>query len=319
MPLYALCEDFRDTDILIKNLEKILTFDLELDTGFLRVKKIVRGDLTKFNKYILKPSVFCIDRVLEYVECFKNSSGAFEVMPNDIEELIKTNALILTSKTFIPKPEHMPYINSLLHLKKMKVKNNYVPVHSNIKNDEGKLLYKLIKETNSKHVLEIGMAYGLSSLFILQSLKYFNNKSKNDKNEYSLTSIDPFQSTQWNNLGIENLVNAHLINNHKLIEEKSYITMPSLVQQKKQYDMIFIDGWHTFDYTLLDLFYSFLLLKKNGYIVIDDALHPGVNKVVKYVQDNYKFLKKTNTDVRTVAVYQKISEDTRAWNFHKDF
>jgi len=83
--------------------------------------------------------------------------------------------------------------------------------------------------------------------------------------------------------------------------------------------MIFIDGWHTFDYTLLDLFYSFLLLKKNGYIVIDDALHPGVNKVVKYVQDNYKFLKKTNTDVRTVAVYQKISEDTRAWNFHKDF
>jgi predicted O-methyltransferase YrrM len=317
-PLYALCENFRDVDKIIKDLEKIITFDCGKNMGFLKIKKIIRGDIDKFNKPITKITHFVLTRIEEYIKCFKNNKGELQKMPEDISKLIETNALILMSKTFIPKPEHMPYISSLLHLKKMKVNGNYVKVHSNIKNDEGKLLYSLIKETQSTQILEIGMAYGLSSLFILQSLKYFSIKH-NKKTDYNLTSIDPFQTTQWESLGVNNLINAHLNDNHTLIEEKSYIGMPTLLGNKKVYDLIFIDGWHTFDYTLLDLFYSFLLLKKDGYIVIDDALHPGVNKVTKYVQSNYPFLKKIDTEVTTVAVYQKIGDDHRAWNFHKDF
>jgi len=318
-PMYALCEDFRDIDKLEKDLKKILDFNFNKKLGFMKIKKIVRGNIDDFNKPIIKMSSFMLNRLTEYVNCFKNNKEEYEKMSDDVAKLIETNALILMSKTFIPKPEHMPYISSLLHLKKMKVNGNYVKVHSNIKNDEGKLLYSLIKKTQSTQVLEIGMAYGLSSLFILQSLKYFSVKHNKDT-KYNLTSVDPFQTTQWENLGVQNLINAHLNNNHTLIQQKSYIAMPILLNEKKLFDLIFIDGWHTFDYTLLDLFYAFLLLKKDGYIIIDDALHPGVNKVTKYVQTNYPFLKKIDTEVKTVAVYQKISDsDDRPWNFHKDF
>ena len=318
--LRIICTDFRDTDILIKHLEKILKMNIDINTGFLKIKKIIRGDIEKFNKTTLKPSLFLYNRVLDYINCFKNEKGEFETMSQDIKDLIIVTTISLSSlNLFIPKPEHMPYISSLLHLKKMKIGDKYIDVHSNIKKEEGKVLYKLIKDTKATRILEIGMAYGLSSLFILQSLKYFHHKYNNDDTNYRLTSIDPFQSTQWNGFGIKNLKNAKLYANHKLIEEKSYTALPELIKKEKIYDIIFIDGWHTFDYTLNDLFSSFLLVKLNGYIVIDDALHPGVNKVVKYIETNYQFLKKIDMGVKTLAIYLKIGEDKREWNFHKDF
>jgi predicted O-methyltransferase YrrM len=317
--LSIICTAFRDIEILIKHLEKILTFNITKNTGFFKIKKIIRGDIDKFNKTTLKTSVFEYNRKLEYIECFKNENKEFETMPLEIEQFIIGKAMFLVSKSYIPKPEHLPYISSLLHLKKMKVGDKYIDVHSNIKKEEGKVLYTLIKETKATQVLEIGMAYGLSSLFILQSLKYFHHKYNIEDISYRLTSIDPFQTTQWQGLGIQNLKNAKLFANHKLIEEKSYIALPKLINKKKIYDIVFIDGWHTFDYTLYDLFGAYLLVKINGYIVIDDALHPGVNKVVKYIETNYKFLKKVDMGVKTVAIYLKTGEDKREWNFHKEF
>ena len=44
-----------------------------------------------------------------------------------------------------------------------------------------------------------------------------------------------------------------------LIEEKSYECLPRLVNEKQIVDLIFIDGMHTFDYTLVDFFYGDLI------------------------------------------------------------
>jgi predicted O-methyltransferase YrrM len=103
---------------------------------------------------------------------------------------------------------------------------------------------------------------------------------------------------------------------HTLFEDKSYNVLPTLV--KKKYDFIFIDGWHTFDYTLLDFFYSSLILKIGGIIVIDDAYHAGVNKFMKYIDSNYPHFKRIPSP-STVCCYKKLSEDIRDWDFHKNF
>ena len=88
----------------------------------------------------------------------------------------------------------------------------------------------------------------------------------------------------------------------------------------KQFDLIFIDGFHTFDYTLVDLFYAILLCRIGGIIVIDDIKHAGVAQLIKYVDSNYKCLKRiTNTPTNTMATYMKISDDERKWNFHINF
>ena len=56
---------------------------------------------------------------------------------------------------------------------------------------------------------------------------YILSSSKN----ITLTSIDPFQKTQWNSNGLKLLTNSKLINRHKLIEQKSYQALPELSER----------------------------------------------------------------------------------------
>ena len=307
--LLIICYDFKDIDILIKHLEKILTFDLINDnTSFIKIKKIIEGDIDKFNKITLKVSNFILNRILDYVDCFKNNKNNLEIMNPEIENLIKTKAILFLSQNYTPRPDHLPYILSLLKFKKIKIGNEYIDIEKNITQKEGELFYELIKNINATHILEIGMSYGLSSLYILQSLKYFNNKY-NKNNDYSLTSIDPVQTSEWNNIGIENLKNAGLKEHHKLIEKKSYLALSKLIDKEKSYDIVFINGWLMFDYIAYDIFGSYILLKKNGYLVINNIKYPGIDKTIKFIKENYKYLKKINTNVNTIVVYLKLNDD----------
>lgn len=191
--------------------------------------------------------------------------------------------------------------------------NNKIKLTSSISPAEGFHLYDLILQNKYSDILEIGMANGLSSLYIAQALK---NNSKNGH----LTSIDPFQSTQWKSSGIFNINSAKLSKYHTLIEKKSYIAMPELLNKGKKYNLIFIDGMHLFDYTLLDIFYAILLCKNGGIIVIDDILHEAPAKVVKFIDTNYKFMRRIlPLPIKTMATYIKIDDDSRKWDHFNNF
>jgi predicted O-methyltransferase YrrM len=180
-------------------------------------------------------------------------------------------------------------------------------IHSGIKSPEMESIENLILNNNLVNCLEIGMAFGTSAITILS-----NNKCK-------LISIDPFQTTQWESNGIKLVKEFGYEKRHTLIEKKSYVALPELLDKKVPlFDFIFIDGWHTFDYTLVDFFYSNLLLRVGGFIMIDDALHHGVSNCMKYLNSNYLFYKKMDS-IKTIGVYKKIKEDNRAWNFHVNF
>jgi len=195
-------------------------------------------------------------------------------------------------------------------VKRTIINKKVLRINSAIKEIEGNFIIKNINENNYKKCLEIGFACGISAFYIL-SIK-----------TTSLISIDPFQSTQWSNYGNKIVKEMGFTKRHKCIEKKSYEVLPKLLEKCKKesdkYDFIFIDGWHTFDYTLIDFFYSNLLLKINGMIIIDDAIHAGVAKCVKYLDTNYLFYKKIESP-NTVVCYKKIKEDDRGWNFNNFF
>ena len=329
-PLHILCTNFKNIDILISHLDKILTFNIDANTGFFKIKKIIMGNIEKFYKITLKPSVFLYNRHLNYIDCFKNDDGEFEIMSPEIEHFIIIKVMSLITKSYIPKPENMDYVSSLLELKKIKINGKYIDINSNIKKEEGVLLYKLIKYSKANKILELGMDYGISSLFILQSLKYFNNKYNDADGNYKLVSIDPYQKNYWQEIGLENLKKSHLISHHKLKEDSSYIVLPELIKKNKIYDIIFIDGWHTLDYVssdllksshfiksgwnsidyiLNDILNSYHLVKIDGYLVINNVLNPGISKILNYVETNYPFLKKIETDIKAIAVYLKMDKD----------
>ncbi len=189
------------------------------------------------------------------------------------------------------------------------INNKLVRIHSAIKGEEGRSIQQLLKKYNCKKCIEVGMAFGISAFYILSTSPDIN-----------LISIDPTQSTQWEGSAVKLLKKMDLDKNHELMEKKSYVALPELMEKygEGSFDFIFIDGWHTFDFTLVDAFYASLLVKVGGVILIDDALHSGVAKCVRYLDTNYTFLKRISS-TKTQAGYLKIKNDDREWNFHRPF
>jgi|SaaInlStandDraft_5_1057022.scaffolds.fasta_scaffold06242_4 predicted O-methyltransferase YrrM len=228
-----------------------------------------------------------------------------------IRENDKENLYHIYLEQFIIETFRRLYLTNNKNSKDSNKNSKEVKIHSAIKKDEGREIQKIIKKNKFKKCLEIGMAFGISAFYILTATK-----------NVSLISIDPFQKDpkQWDSSGLNLIKKLDIEEKHHFIEDKSYIALPQLLNTygENYFDFIFIDGWHTFDYTLIDFFYADKLLRKDGIILIDDALHKGVEKFIKYIETNYKNYKKIVTTV-TQACFIKINEDSREWFFHSGF
>lgn len=149
---------------------------------------------------------------------------------------------------------------------------NTYTLEANIDIEESRFLSDLVSRNNCKASFEIGCAYGISSLSICKALLENNG-------HHSI--VDPFQHSEWKGIGIQHLAKAGL-QNFKLIEKPSELALPELLAAGASFDFAFIDGWHTFDHTLLDMFYTNRLLRNGGIMVIDDVGMKGVQKAVNY-------------------------------------
>jgi predicted O-methyltransferase YrrM len=224
-------------------------------------------------------------------------------------------------------------------------------LHSAISREEGAFIYSIIQDDPAiRRTLEVGCAFGLSSLHICAAIR--------DREGASHTIIDPFQNTQWDAVGIKNLETAG-IDFFKLLETKSEFALPQLLEKHEdQFDFIFIDGWHTFDHTLLDCFYATRLLRIGGVLTIDDVSFPSVRRVVDFLRnypcyeelgfvghavpktwkrvvaralawpikrrtwagilDRIKLRKVFDDRAIEMIALRKIKEDTRNWDWHVD-
>jgi predicted O-methyltransferase YrrM len=153
---------------------------------------------------------------------------------------------------------------------------------------ELEILGDLIRSSRARDVLEVGMATGSSSLAILSALQ----KSGGGH----LTSIDPFQLAPlqavegmmrgFGSAGVNAVRTAGFEDMHTLMPVADYVAMPQLLDAGRRFDFIVIDGYHSFDYTMLDFFYSDLLLKSGGHLAFHDSTFPAVFRVCQFVQAN---------------------------------
>jgi predicted O-methyltransferase YrrM len=155
---------------------------------------------------------------------------------------------------------------------------NEYPLSAEVGPAEGEYLYRLVSADSSiSKTLEVGCAFGLSSLHICEALR--------DRPNPCHVIVDPGQIRSWHGVGIANLQRAG-ISFYRHIAEPSEFALPELVRSEAgTFDLIFIDGWHTFDHTLLDLFYANLLVRVGGYIVVDDCTWRSVSAAVSYFRN----------------------------------
>jgi predicted O-methyltransferase YrrM len=151
------------------------------------------------------------------------------------------------------------------------------PFPSAIKRNEGEALYHLVRHLEPAATLEVGTAFGLSTLFFCQALR--------DNRRGHHTAIDPFQS-HFKYLGLHNVKQAGLNDLLTFIEESSQVALARLVAEKKSFDIIFIDGAHVFDAVLVDFFFADQLIPAGGILVFDDLWMPAVRKVLHFILTN---------------------------------
>jgi predicted O-methyltransferase YrrM len=149
-------------------------------------------------------------------------------------------------------------------------------LHSHIGKDKGEFLYRIIKnDPRIIKTLEVGCTFGLSSHYICEAIR--------GREGARHTIIDPYQNTHWDGAGIWNLHEAG-IDFVELSECGSEFALPRILESGKgPYDFVFIDGWHTFDHTLLDCFYATRLLRVGGILALDDTDWRSVGRVVDFL------------------------------------
>jgi hypothetical protein len=157
-----------------------------------------------------------------------------------------------------------------------------IPVHSEINPTLAGALYRTVLAEQPSLVLEIGMAYGVSSLAILSALAELGGDRK-------LISIDPFQDSEWQGAGRECVKRAGFAHLHQLVQEPDYFALPRLLRDKVSIDFAYIDGMHTFDYVLLDGFYIDKLLKVDGVVGFNDCGFRSIHKYLKFFVSHRKY------------------------------
>lgn len=167
-------------------------------------------------------------------------------------------------------------------------------VTGGISKHQAYFLMDIIKTRKLRKCVETGVAYGVSSVAICQAL------SELEKNglECKHWGIDPCQHSEFNGSAIAALRSCGLDHLFELLEGPSHIMLPKLVEQDVKVDMVFIDGWHTFDYTLIDVFLADKLLKPGGLLIIHDMQMRSKQKVVRYLYSHRKYRRIAGSPMR---------------------
>src|SRR5688572_23562638 len=68
--------------------------------------------------------------------------------------------------------------------------NEWIPLHSHFSLPDGLFLQEAIQVTKATRTLEVGMAYGISTLFMCEALARVGSAPQH-------VAIDPFQHADW--------------------------------------------------------------------------------------------------------------------------
>lgn len=209
------------------------------------------------------------------------------------------------------------YLDTVLrHAAVFTPSGEYRRLTAHTREDEHVQIRKALSQTRAKHTLEVGFAYGTSAMIFAEHHQRMKNSG------ISHTIIDPNQygkgEGHWEGIGVENLKRCGFVKgkNYRLIEDTSVQALPDLLKKHKTgwLDVALIDGWHLFDYTLLDVFYCLLMLRVGGVLIVDDKKMRAVRAVAKYVTRAYPHAVDVCPSCPTMLVLRKKSEDPRDWN-----
>lgn len=144
---------------------------------------------------------------------------------------------------------------------------------------EGQSLREWVIREKVARTIEIGLAYGLSALFVCEGLLMSGQQNVRH------VVIDPYQKG-FKNCGLQVLEEAGASDLVEYYDEESQILLPRLLSQGQTFDLAFVDGSHLFDRVFLDLIYLSRLVKSGNIIFVDDYQLPAIARAVSFCLKN---------------------------------
>jgi predicted O-methyltransferase YrrM len=154
-------------------------------------------------------------------------------------------------------------------------------LESAISQEEGDFIQEMIRSARPRVSLEVGCAYGISSLYICEALREVGAGRH--------IIMDPYQHSEWEGIGLANLRRAGYLDIADFHEAPSYQYLSRLAEEALKIDFAFIDGHHVFDYVFVDFFLIDKLLRPGGVVILDDLSWPPVRSVCRYVLANLRY------------------------------
>jgi|SRR5579862_545473 len=178
---------------------------------------------------------------------------------------------------------------------------------------------RLLRQNRPENTLEIGMAFGGSSLIFAETGKEVCGTA------YRHVSIDPFQSTVWDGVGVTCVESAGLSPWVELVQEPSSLALPRFLAEGRRFGVIYIDGSHLFEDVFVDAYFSARLLSNGGYLLFDDSSNRHVAKVLAFIDKNVPSLERAPDRTlrqriarllkkRQLTVYRRQGVIERSWD-----
>ncbi len=152
-----------------------------------------------------------------------------------------------------------------------------IPLHSNTTKDQGLFLQQVFDLVKPQKTLEVGFAYGISTLFILEKHKEINSLDK------AHIVIEPDE--YWGTAALHNIEKEGLTKYLKIESDFSDMVLTKLYHEKYTIQYAYIDTTKIFDVVLQDFYFIDKILEVGGVVILDDCGGgwPGVQRVARFI------------------------------------
>jgi hypothetical protein len=158
--------------------------------------------------------------------------------------------------------------------------------------------------------LETGVAFGVSTL----AIRAAQQKLKLEACQHF--GVDPEQYSTHEGAAISLLEQHNLLSGFELLPEPAHLALPVLTNRGTVLDFAFIDGWHTFDYTLIDFFYIDKMLRVGGIVAFHDCGWSAVRKVLGFVRTHRSYALLPYPRVSLLRTAYRVCKDVARWDHH---
>lgn len=177
-------------------------------------------------------------------------------------------------------------LNQMILEKKTKdIDGNLMNPTGTVTMEEAHFINHLIVQEQLLNCAETGVAFGASTVAICDALAQLKSTGLEGRH----WGADPCQSSDFNNAARAALRECGTEQFFELLQGPAHMMLPKLIDLGQSLDFVLVDGWHTFDYTLIDIFLMDQLLRPGGFMLIHDMNMASKKKAARYLRTHRKY------------------------------